>query len=176
MPDSNFHFVQCTLPEVAEAATAAVDVNYLLPTKSSIVYQAAYQKFIRWCDEKNVHNYSERALLEYFFELETKMKMKSSTMWSQYSMIRSLLNIKHGVDISKYLQLRAYLKKQNEGHVPKKSRGFTKEQFEQFLYEASDERCLGHKASWRFYKCKQVLITIFYLDCFDNWNIWGLPM
>ncbi|XP_031355976.1 uncharacterized protein LOC116180226 isoform X2 [Photinus pyralis] len=71
--------------------------------------------------------------------------MKSSTMWSQYSMIKALLNLKHGLDISKYMKLRAYLKKQNEGYTPKKSKVFTKEQFEDFLNNAPDEQYLGIK-------------------------------
>lgn len=136
-----------TPPEVAEAAQAVM--NDLLPTKSSGVYHVAYQRFIHWCEKKNVTNFSENALLAYFSELSTQMKMKSSTMWSQYSMIKSLLNIKEGVDISKYMKLRAYLKKQNEGYAPKKSRVFTKAQFEKFLYEAPDEKYLGMKASFR---------------------------
>ena len=60
-------------------------------------------------------------------------------MWSHYSMIKSLLSIRNGVDISRYLKLRAYLKKQNEGYTAKKSRVFTKENFEKFIFEAPDE-------------------------------------
>ncbi|KAJ8912574.1 hypothetical protein NQ315_006646 [Exocentrus adspersus] len=37
-------------------------------------------------------------------------KMKSSTLWSVYSMLRATLNIYNKVDIGTYLKLRAFLK------------------------------------------------------------------
>ncbi|XP_031327417.1 uncharacterized protein LOC116181409 isoform X2 [Photinus pyralis] len=140
MSDSELN---CTPPDVLAIAKTAT--NDLIPTKSSRVYNHAYERFLTWCNEKNITNYSENVLLAYFCELATNLKMKSSTMWSQYSMIKALLNLKHGLDISKYMKLRAYLKKQNEGYTPKKSKVFTKEQFEDFLNNAPDEQYLGIK-------------------------------
>lgn len=141
----------CTPPDVVDIAKAAT--NDLIPTKSSRVYNHAYERFLTWCNDKNISNYSENVLLAYFFEMTTKLKMKSSTMWSQYSMIKSLLNIKHGLDISKYMKLRAYLKKQNEGYTPKKSKVFTKDQFEDFLNNAPNEQYLGIKVSYNILTC-----------------------
>lgn len=135
---------QCTPPDILESARAATEK--LLPTKSSTIYEVAYKKFIKWCAEKNVSNYSENVLLAYFSEM-AKKKVKSSTMWSQYSMVKSLLNIRNGVDITKYLKLRAYLKKQNEGYTPKKARVLTKEQFDKFLSDAPNEKYLATKVS-----------------------------
>lgn len=156
--EPEFDFMECTPLEVE---TDTSDVTDLLPTKSSLVYQAAYKKFIKWCEGKKITNYSESVLLAYFSELANKMKMKGSTMWTQYSMIRTLLGIKNGIDISKYLKLRAYLKKQNEGYTPKKSRGLTRQQFEKFLAEASDEKYLGIKASFiRYFDSSRNLILI----------------
>lgn len=142
MSDSPF---SCTPPEVAKIA--AVVVNNLIPTKSSSVYKAAFERFQAWCNEKNIKNNSENVLLAYFSELRSKHKMKGSTMWSHYSMIRSMLNIRQGFDISKYLKLRAYLKKQNEDYIPKKAKVFTREQFEKFLFEAPDHQYLGSKVN-----------------------------
>lgn len=141
----------CTPPDVDDIAKAAT--NDLIPTKSSRVYNHAYERFLTWCNDKNISNYSENVLLAYFFEMTTKLKMKSSTMWSQYSMIKSLLNIKHGLDISKYMKLRAYLKKQNEGYTPKKSKVFSKDQFEDFLNNAPNEQYLGIKVSYNILTC-----------------------
>lgn len=56
--------MQFTPFEITEAVKPAM--NNLSPTKSANVYQAAYQKFIKWCEKKNVNNYSEIVLLTYF--------------------------------------------------------------------------------------------------------------
>lgn len=134
---------QLTPPEIAEAARA--EIENLLPTKSSAVYEAAFKKFIAWCSEKNASVYSESVLLAYFSEMAKRMK--SSSLWSHYSMIRTLLNLRHDVDISKYLKLRAFLKKKNEGYSPKKARVLTKEQFDMFIFNAPDEKYLAAKVN-----------------------------
>lgn len=64
-------------------------------------------------------------------------------------MVKSSLSIKKGVDIGKYLKLRAYLKKKSEGYQAKKSPVFTKQQVEMFLREVPDEKFLGMK--WRLF-------------------------
>ncbi|KAK4886064.1 hypothetical protein RN001_002335 [Aquatica leii] len=61
-------------------------------------------------------------------------------------MLKSTLNLKHNVDISKYCKLIAYLKKQNVGYQPKKSSIFTKENIENFLKNAPFE-FLPHKVA-----------------------------
>ncbi|XP_031332906.1 uncharacterized protein LOC116163191 [Photinus pyralis] len=133
----------CTPPDVEEVALAAVE--NLLPTKSKDIYDKACRKFIDWCKQKNAKTYSEHVLLAYFSELKSKENKKCSTLWSTYSMIKSILNVKHGVDISKYLKLRAFLKRQNEGHIPKKSKVFTKNEFDAFINNAPDNDYLGMK-------------------------------
>ncbi|CAH1367926.1 unnamed protein product, partial [Tenebrio molitor] len=59
--------------------------------------------FLKWCVEKKVTVYSENVLLAYFSELAKNMK--SCSLWSHYSMINALLNIKKNVNITKYLKL-----------------------------------------------------------------------
>ncbi|KAK4873827.1 hypothetical protein RN001_013187 [Aquatica leii] len=81
---------------------------------------------MHWCIEKNIQSYSKDVLIVYFSNLANRIK--PSTLWSQYSMLRSTLNIKNDIDISKYSKLLAFVKRQNEGYLPKKSRVFTKEQ------------------------------------------------
>ncbi|KAJ3661564.1 hypothetical protein Zmor_005955 [Zophobas morio] len=108
----------------------------LLPQKSREIYESAYQRFVEWCKEKAVQIYSEDILMVYFANLAKKVK--PSTLWSQYSMLRSTLDIKNGVNISKYSKLRAFLKRQNEGYTPKKAPVFKKEQVDRFLHTAPD--------------------------------------
>lgn len=124
--------------EVAEIANN-VTMN-LLPSKSREVYECAYSRFIRWCSEKGANTYCESVLLAYFAHLATKMK--SSTLWAQYSMVKSTLNLKNGIDIGKYFKLNAFLKRQNENYTPKKARVFTKKQVDEFLDAAPDTHYL----------------------------------
>ncbi|KAK9730340.1 hypothetical protein QE152_g15247 [Popillia japonica] len=94
--------------------------------------------------------------------------MKPSTLWSQYSMLRSTLDIKKGIDMSKYSKLRdsklrAFLKRQSEGYLPKKSRVFTKEQVDNFLNNALDYSCLMQKVDTfkiKEYICKEFLYSL----------------
>lgn len=135
--------LECTPPEVKMEALRAIED--LGPTKSKAVYEAAYSRFMEWCGHKRIQTYSESVLLAYFSHLSTALNMKCSTLWSHYSMVKSMLNIKQGLDIAKYMKLRAYLKKKNENYLPKKSKVFTKIEFEKFLFEADDDKYLGHK-------------------------------
>ncbi|KAJ8973352.1 hypothetical protein NQ317_001572, partial [Molorchus minor] len=51
----------------------------------------AYNRFKKWCAEKNVQVYSENVLLAYFSE--NAKNYKSSTLWAQYSMVGLILGI-----------------------------------------------------------------------------------
>lgn len=73
--------------------------------------------------------------------------MKSSTLWSQYSMVKATLSIKNGVEIEKFVKLKAFLKRQGEGYRPRKSRVLTNEQIEVFLKDAPDHKYLMMKVS-----------------------------
>ncbi|KAJ8973347.1 hypothetical protein NQ317_017892 [Molorchus minor] len=56
----------CESEEIVEAANIAI--SNLLPTKSRSLYDIAYNRFKKWCAEKNVQVYSENVLLAYFSE------------------------------------------------------------------------------------------------------------
>ncbi|KAJ8914666.1 hypothetical protein NQ315_017363 [Exocentrus adspersus] len=87
-----------TPPEIIEAAKE-IEAN-LLPEKSQKIYKQTYKKFFDYCTQKK--SYSENVLLVYFGELSKKMK--SSTLWSVYSMLRATLNIYNKVDITLELE------------------------------------------------------------------------
>ncbi|KAJ8976803.1 hypothetical protein NQ317_018462 [Molorchus minor] len=57
---------------------------------------------------KNVQVYSENVLLAYFSE--NAKNYKSSTLWAQYSMVKSCLIIYDNIDISKFPKLRIFEK------------------------------------------------------------------
>ncbi|KAJ8974228.1 hypothetical protein NQ317_003916 [Molorchus minor] len=111
----------CESEEIVEAANIAI--SNLLPTKSRSLYDIAYNRFKKWCAEKNVQVYSENVLLAYFSE--NAKNYKSSTLWAQYSMVKSCLIIYDNIDISKFPKLIAFLKR--NGYQAKKIENIDKE-------------------------------------------------
>ncbi|KAJ8968289.1 hypothetical protein NQ317_000831, partial [Molorchus minor] len=93
-----------------------------------------------WCAEKNVQVYSENVLLAYFSE--NAKNYKSSTLWAQYSMVKSCLIIYDNIDISKFPKLIAFLKRTGDGYQAKKSKILTKSEIDRFLSSADDKKFL----------------------------------
>lgn len=152
-----------TPPELMDAVnTASLE---LLPRKSKEKYNYAYNRFMEYRKNKNASSFSENVVMAYFLELGSKMK--SSTLWANYSMLKATLAIRQDVDISKYPKLRSLLKRQAEGYRPKKSKILTKEQINKFIQEASDKEYLmikvRHKISiftritYIFMYCRRLL-------------------
>lgn len=57
-------------------------------------------------------------------------------------MLNAILNIKKNVDVSKFMKLRAFLKKQNVGYLPKKSRIFNTRSLNEWMSEWMNEQFL----------------------------------
>jgi hypothetical protein len=68
----------------------------------------------------NVKTVSENVVLAYF--MEKSKTVKSSTLLSTYSMLKLTLNIRDGIDVTKYLKLVPFLKKKSVGYQAKKSK------------------------------------------------------
>lgn len=124
-----------------QAAQASAN---LLPVKSRSRYEHEYQLFTEWRNLNKIKTVSDDILLVYF--VEKAKSMKSSTLWSRFSMLKSCLAIKENADINKYPKTIAFLKRQAVGYIPKKSRVLTAEQVTKFLCEAPDEQYLLAKA------------------------------
>lgn len=62
-------------------------------------------------------------------------------------MLKTMLNLKNNVDISKFHELTTLLKRKNFGYKPKMSKVLTIEQTDKFLKEASDDTFLVTKVS-----------------------------
>ncbi|KAJ8665125.1 hypothetical protein QAD02_006787 [Eretmocerus hayati] len=103
----------------------------LLPIKSAARYQATYDKFIKWMSQNKTAELTKDLLLVYFTELA--MKKKAPSLWSDYSMIRSVVNLKYNFDIGNYVNLKSLLRNNMKGYEAKKSRVFTWAQFQTFL-------------------------------------------
>lgn len=132
MSDSEFSL---TPPELVEAAKVAS--QKLLPAKSRKIYENAFSRFMEWKMKKACSSLSETVLLAYFSELT--QQQKPSTVWSNYSMIKSMLQSNNNVDISKYFKLITFLKQNGKGYTPKKSAIFTSTNISDFLNNAPDE-------------------------------------
>lgn len=135
--------LELTPPNIREAAKLTT-LN-LLPETSKKMYQRAYNLFLDWRRDQNAKSFSEDVLMVYFSDLAKKFK--SSTLWTQYSMLRTTLSIHENIDIAKYLKLKAFLKRQSEGYRPKKSKIFTSNDIKKFINEAPDEIYLATKVS-----------------------------
>lgn len=144
------------LAEEAKAVTLE-----LLPRKSREIYEKTFNDFLIWCTQKNIvdNQINENVLLVYF--KEESQKFCPSTLWSHYSMIRSVMVLKYGIDIKQYKLLYAFLKRQNENYTPKKSKVLEREQITQFFLEAPDKEFLMIK----------VRLTRFVMQNFKNYVI-----
>lgn len=83
--------------------------------------------------------------------------MKSSTLWTHYSILKSTLNIKHQIDLPKYSKLKSLLKRKSEGYKGKKSKVFSPDELKTFINEAPDIKYLMIKVSTYTY---QLVVTI----------------
>lgn len=87
---------------IEKAAEEAV--SQLLPSKSGHLYEKQYVEFKKWCEEQSANDFTEeKVLLAYFFE--KSKKLKASSLWSQYSMIKAMMIREANIDISKYNKL-----------------------------------------------------------------------
>lgn len=104
-----------------EAKVASLD---LLPIKSRERYEKEYYIFKEWQKEKNVDTISEDVLLVYFSQISKKFK--SSTLWSKYSMLRTMILLKNNRDI-KFPKVITFLRRKNEGYRAKKAKTFSRD-------------------------------------------------
>lgn len=143
---SNFDIFDPNLFELTPPELSIIAQNAsenIIPEKSKGRYISAYDAFIAWREDKKANSFSENVMLAYFSELSAKLK--PSTLWSRFSMLKSMLKIKNDVDISKYPKLNAFIKRQSDGFTSKKSKILTSNEVERFLNEAPDDRYLATK-------------------------------
>lgn len=114
-----------------------------LPEKSKFKYERQYEFFVEWCGKRNITQYTESVLMQYF--TEKSKSAKSSTLWSLYSMLRATMALKTNVNISNYKKLTAFLKKTAIGYKSEKTKLFSREEINRFLTYAPDESYLMMK-------------------------------
>ncbi|KAJ8910454.1 hypothetical protein NQ315_008866 [Exocentrus adspersus] len=115
----------------------------ILPKKSRKIYEAQYDTFVKWCYQRKLENVNEDVLLK-------SKTLSSSTLWAHYSMLKTMLNVKRNIDVSKFYKLSAFLKRKSEGYKPKNAKVLTLDQIDKFLLEVPDKDFLMIKVALIF--------------------------
>ncbi|XP_015114528.1 uncharacterized protein LOC107039426 isoform X2 [Diachasma alloeum] len=116
--------------------------------KSREQYQTLYRKFMEWKEANNKESLTEDVFMDYFTDLAEKMK--PSTLWSQYSMLKATMFANEKVNINNFHRLRSFLRTKSIGYKSKTSHGFTSREIETFLKDAPDSQYLAEKVSLIF--------------------------
>lgn len=116
-----------------------------LPKKSADKYLLVYNNYKKWKQEnKNALSVSEENnLIVYFKSLSSRLC--PSTLWGIHSMLKSTLNTRDNIDISKFYKLKGLVKNNAKGHKPKKSAVLTWDEVINFVNNAPDYIHLANK-------------------------------
>ena len=94
------------IEEMWEAGCAS-----LVPQKSKLRYKKAYSSFRKWLEEKN-STVNEKTMVAYFVLRSEKLKSPAS-LWADYLMLKTMINLKESINISDFVTLVSFLKKKN---------------------------------------------------------------
>lgn len=109
----------------------------LIPIKSRKTYEKSYENFIKWCRKKQSKDITENVVLEYITGIYDKYR--TSSLWTQYSILKTTLIAHKNVDISKFRKVIELLKGKTDNFViPRKSLLLNKDHVETFISEAPD--------------------------------------
>lgn len=115
-----------------------------LPEKSKALYLSSYKIFIDWQNDQGIVEINEVVILGFLTDMAKKLAPNS--VMARYAMLKKCLINNHQIDIFKYSQVQDFLKRNNDGYIPKTSLTFTGEEIGRFITEAPDYNYLGLKA------------------------------
>jgi len=94
--------------------------------------------------------YSRRTFYWRYYFGELSRKYCPTTLWSTYSMLRSMINLHHKVHIKNYAELLKFLNTNAKSYQPVKAKVFSDVEVSQFLAGAADVDWLVQKVciSW----------------------------
>ncbi|CAB0034773.1 unnamed protein product [Trichogramma brassicae] len=121
-----------------------------LPKKSSERYLLVYDAYKDWQKEhaKSLSNSEEKNLIVYFSEL--KLKLKPTTLWSIWSMLKKTLATRDDVNINNFITLKSLIKNNSKGYKPTKSAVLKWDEIKKFMDEAPDIVYIGTKYIRKF--------------------------
>lgn len=111
-----------------------------VPEKSKSAYEMSYNHFEDWLTENDSPPVNEKVLLAYF--LQKSLTKAPTTLWTEYSKLRTMIYLNKNVNISNFMNLNVFLKRKSAGYIPKKSKVFTPNDMEKFLIDADDHQYL----------------------------------
>ncbi|XP_061726262.1 uncharacterized protein LOC133531880 isoform X1 [Cydia pomonella] len=120
-----------------DSSPSSPEIEKNITEKSMKIYKRCYTNFMEWRKKENISTISQKVLLAYFQDMSTKYA--PSTLWAEYSMIKSTLKLYEKTDISCYGKLQQFLKQKSEGYKVKKSKTFSPSDIDKFIRKAPDE-------------------------------------
>ncbi|KAJ8685454.1 hypothetical protein QAD02_021247 [Eretmocerus hayati] len=108
----------------------------LLPVKSRREYELAYAHFSKWLHDNRSPPITENILMLYFEELSHTYS--PPTLWSKWSMIKTLLNLRSNIKMGDFQNLKQFLKNFNKSFKAKQAAVFRWEDIEKFLRDAEN--------------------------------------
>lgn len=116
-----------------------------LSAKSRAKYEMTYMTFKKWRNtSKNMNKLTcENALMVYFKELA--QTCQPSTLWAKWSMLKTTLGQKDGIDINQFQQLKDFLKRKADGYKCTKSKVLSADEIDKFITEAPNDKYLATK-------------------------------
>ena len=128
---------------------------------------------INWRQKKGTNSYKEEIFLAYFLELSKILKPNTpaNTLWSRFSMKKSMVKLKENIDIGKFFELTTFLKKQSVGFKPKKANVFDKNDIAKIMLTAPNNIYLLIKIATIFGlagACRRTELTKITLDDFED--------
>ncbi|XP_022900449.1 uncharacterized protein [Onthophagus taurus] len=130
-------------PLELESVADLTSTNSLIPKGSKSNYERVYRQFKAWFNQKNAKFISEDVLLGYL--MEKSKTVKSTSLWTIYSILKRMLMIKEELDVTKYFRVGQFLRKMLKNKKSNRSNIFTQEQINMFLEDAQDEKYLLFK-------------------------------
>ncbi|XP_074029794.1 uncharacterized protein [Leptinotarsa decemlineata] len=147
----------------------------LIPSESEAVYQKEYKIYLDWLTRKNVmpKDVTETVFLAYFQELSETYSPNS--LWTKWSMLKSMVTIHEKRDITKFNELQAFLKRKSKNYKPKKSAVLSPKDVIRFLKDAPNDIHLLHKVIFFLFSFLCVFISFFFvIGCFDYGLFWRM--
>jgi integrase len=126
----------------------------LLPHKSKAAYDKAWKNFHNHCRIKKGEKPSEAHFMGYFDYLSREKKLKTSTMWSTFSMLNQCNQIEFGDRLQDAFPcLKVQLKQYNSGYVRKVAKVFTN-------FELNDFMAKTHEGPKRFWQLRKAAVAL----------------
>lgn len=130
------------MEDITNIAMAMREEN-TIPGESKEQYLKEYNKFLNWKTKNQVKEITEDVMLAYFNGLSKEYA--PSTLSTICSKLKSCIYAYDKVLIDKFESLHRFLKRTNRGYNTKKAAVFTKEDIQNFVIQAPDDKYLVMK-------------------------------